>query len=98
MTKYIDLVLCTHPSLDRLVPFKAPAFTSLKEGDHVKVESGILGHTEVEVVKSLTIDENSEQMEFILTAINLRTAIPLRKVLSKVIFEDFEWEEEKEDE
>lgn len=96
MTKYIDLVLCKHPSLDRLVPFKAPAFTSLKEGDHVKVEGGILGHTDVEVVRSLTIDENSEQMEFILTALDLAT--PVRKVLSKLTFEDFEWEEEKEDE
>lgn len=96
MTKYIDLVLCKHPSLDRLVPFKAPAFTSLKEGDHVKVERGICGHTGVEVVKSLTIDENSEQMAFILTAID--PAIPLGKVLSKLTFEDIEWEEEKEDE
>lgn len=96
MTKYIDLVLCKHPSLDRLVLFKAPAFTSLKEGDRVMVEGGILGHTDVEVVKSLTIDENSEQMEFILTAIDL--VIPVRKVLSKLTFEDLAWEEEKEDE
>lgn len=92
MSDYIDLVLCKHASLDRLVPFEAPAWSNLKKGDSVKVEGGIMGHRVVEVVKTLTIEKKSEELDFILTLID--PPMPLRKIKSKLIYQDFEYEEE----
>jgi len=96
MSEYIDVVLCRHSALDRLVPFEAPAWSRLKEGDSVKVVGGIMGHEVVEVVKCITIQKDSEELDFILTIID--PPLPLRRVLSKLRFEPFEYEEEKDNE
>ena len=96
MDKYIDLVICKmsdnviHPSV-----FRAPAWSHLDEGEKVIVETD-KGETEATVVRSYTIEKNSAEMDFIMVASG--TTLPLKKVLKKVKYLDFEYKEDEENE
>lgn len=92
--EYVDLVSCDiggrHPYL-----FIAPSFTRLKEGDEVIVDTS-LGKIRAKVVAVITIQYEGSGYDFIVKATN--ATLPLKKVLQKVIYSDFEYDEEKENE
>lgn len=90
--KYIDLVLCKHDGHEKFFLFCAPAFSGLKKGDRVIVET-IKGESEATVERSYTISkERDDEFEFILVASG--AYLPLRKVLKKIEYIEFEYEEE----
>ena len=90
---YIDLVLCRHKDDDRNLLFQAPKFSYLKPNDEVIVETK-LGNLSAKVVQSITIDVESEVYGFITSM--YRVTLPLKKVLAKVRYSEFEYSEETE--
>lgn len=94
MADYIDLVLCKHPESKKTFLFRAPAFSRLKSGDVVFVETrkGIR-LTEVVAVQTADVDDG-ESMEFIREATN--ASFPLMRVISKLEEKKFDYKEEDE--
>ena len=95
MDKYLDLVVCKYGALDKISVFRAPRWSYLNEGDRVVVELE-KGQIEATVVRSYTIEKNSAEMDFIIVASG--TTLPLKKVLKKITYKDFEYEEDEENE
>lgn len=95
---YIDLVLCKHDKNDNNFLFYAPAWSRLEKDDEVIVDTKY-GESKAVVVDKVTVDKTSEEYEFIVKATGATT--PLRKVLSKVLYRefdyDFDYEEETEE-
>lgn len=83
---FIDLVVLKN----RLYVFQAPAFSGLKEGDEVVIKSD--KEEVVTVERVYTARKNGAELEFILTASGTR--LPLRKILKKVDYKEFEYEDE----
>lgn len=72
--------------------FRAPAWSNLFKGDKVIVETR-KGESEAIVEKAMTVDISDEdEFEFILIASGV--TLPLKKVLKKVIYREFEYEKE----
>lgn len=94
MSKYIDLVVCKHDNSDTPYLFYAPEWSSLKEGDRVLVEIK-RGVKEATVVFSGTVELNSDEYKLALSASNAKE---LKKVLKKIVYKEFDYKEETEDE
>ena len=96
MSAYIELVACYNPYGETPQLFKAPAWSNLKLGDKVIVETFDDEHdgtAEMTVEKSYVIDSDAEdEMAFILTL--SRESLPLRKVLKKVTYTEFKYKED----
>ncbi len=90
---FVDFALCKHvDSLDgRLYLFYAPAFSGLKKGDRVIVDTKH-GEQLVEVKGIETVDTKLPIYDFILTAAGAKK--PLRKVISLVINKEMEYDED----
>lgn len=83
---FIDLVVLKN----RLYVFQAPAFSGLKEGDEVVIKSD---KEEVATVERVyTARKSGAELDFILTASG--TILPLRKILKKLDYKEFEYEDE----
>ena len=93
MSNYIDLVACKHPNDNRAYLFKAPNFSHLKNGDKVIVETR-LGEKEVEVVATYTIGSDQDELLSMIIALS-GAEIPLKRVLKKITYREFEYEEEE---
>lgn len=99
MDKYIDLVICDVERNGRLGKSQeikvcqAPAWSGLERGDEV-----IIGREHEEargVVKRLyTIENGGAELEFILVASG--HVPPLYKILKKVLYKEFEYQEAEE--
>lgn len=82
---FIDLiVLKNHHHV-----FQAPAFSQLKKGDKVVIESTKEDETAI-VERVYTTRNSGDELEFILTASG--TSMPLKKILKKIDYTDFEFE------
>lgn len=92
MIKYVDLVACRLYDDDFITVYQAPAWTYLEEGNDVLVEHPSIGTAKAKVVKVITIAEDNEAFDFILTLCDEQK--PLPKVLSKVIYSRFKYEGE----
>ena len=92
MREYIDLVFCKSLTGETEV-FQAPAFTHLKEGDMVIAESGD-GETMTNVVTSIEVGTDSDELEFILKLIDVGSYEELTKIKSKVIYRNLEYKED----
>lgn len=81
---FIDLVvLKNHPHV-----FQAPAFSQLKDGDKVVIEST---KEETAIVERVyTARKSGDELDFILIASG--TSLPLKKILKKIDYTDFEFE------
>lgn len=93
MNNYFDFVLCKQENGKNYL-FHAPAFSKLKKGDLVKVET-VHGEKLATVVSCITLAENDDaKIDFIMNA----TGAPkdVKKVLAKVEYSDFEYEDEME--
>ena len=91
---YIDLVVCHHDSSDHPYIFRAPAWSYLKKGDRVIVETKH-GEKEATVERSYTTDKVGEDLDFILIASG--ATVPLKKVLKKVTYQTYEYEDEEDE-
>ena len=96
MADFIDLVGCKHSNNDKVYLFYAPKFTHLDKGDKVIVETK-KGNAEATVEASYTIDPDyNDLMELILSLSGAE--LPLKKVLKKIKYIDFEYKEDEEHE
>ena len=98
--KFIDIVavrFCVNNDpkdlLTELHLFEAPAWSALKEGSEVMVNDFYLGERMAKVVKCYTINPSSEEFEFILAITN--SGKKLGRVLGKIDYTEFKYEEEK---
>jgi len=85
---FIDLVICKN----RLYVFQAPAFSQLKAGDQVVIKGDNNVEDVATVERVYTARMSGEELEFILIASGTR--LPLRKILKKVDYKEFEYEDE----
>lgn len=92
--KYLDLVLCEHSENGKRFLFRAPEFSMLKQGDLVVTDTR-MGDSPAKVLDVLTVTEDEKTMSFIVKALGATT--PLMKIKSRVIFDVFEYKEEKND-
>ncbi len=92
MSNYIDLVLCQQPRGAYL--FYAPAFTNLKEGQSVIVDTK-LGEMPAKVITTYTVNKDSEAYKFILKMLEANGAtLPFKRVLAKVDHSELKYEED----
>lgn len=91
---YLDLVVCKHDSSDHPFIFRAPACSYLKKGDRVIVETKH-GEKMATVERCYTTDKVGEELDFILIASG--ATVPLRKVLKKVTYKEYEYEDEEDE-
>ena len=90
----IDLVLCTNGLL-----YKAPAFSDLKKGDEVIVESNSgMKEVNTNIDCSLSIDPNVSEDEFLFILRLSKTMTPLKRILRKVEEIELKYKEEAENE
>ena len=90
---YIDLVACKHPNDNRAYLFKAPQFSHLEKGDKVIVETKN-GEKEVEVITTYTIGDNEDDLWSMFIALS-GAEIPLKRVLRKITYREYKYEEEE---
>lgn len=94
MANYIDLVLAKNERMERPHLFWCPPWSYLHEGDSVMVETKY-GKKEMTVVASFTEDAECETFQFIVKAAN--APLPLYKVLGKMQYREFFYEDEGDD-
>lgn len=88
---YIELVVCKHPNCKKNFLFYAPAWTGLKKGDEVIVDTK-KGEQPAIVQSKTIVEEGSEVYSFILESTG--ATLPLRKVLKVVFYRELEYKEE----
>lgn len=93
--EYIGLAICKEDNKDLPELFETPIWSSLKEGDRVIVES-LTGGSYAVVLKTLTTVKSDRLGEFEFIRILSGADLPLKRVLAKVTYESFVYEEEKE--
>ena len=92
---YVDYVVCQHHHDDRLFLFYAPAWSRLKAGDEVIVDT-VRGQFPAVVVEVSTIQKDDEPLKNMIKRLAGATE-PLRRVISKVRFDELTYETEDED-
>ena len=93
MRDYIDVVVCRHDGGEKPFVFRAPAWSHLNEGDKVIVET-YKGESMATVLKCASVAKDSEELDVIVSASG--ASLPLKKVLQKVKFIDFQYDDEEE--
>ena len=93
--EYIGLAVCQQDNSKRPELFETPVWSSLKEGDRVIVESTTGGSYAV-VLKTLTTVKDDNLHEFDFIRVLCGASLPLKRVLARVTYESFVYEEEKE--
>ena len=94
MSDYFDFVLCKHANNDKTYLFHAPAFSYLKKGDFVEVETS-KGRQLAMVISCFTLSKSeTDKIDFIMNATGASKDV--KKVLSKVDYKEFEYEQEDE--
>jgi len=85
---YIDLVLCKHDGNNNNFLFYAPAWSNLKEGDRVIVNTQY-GESDAVVVATNCVEYKDDDYNFIIKATGATK--PLRKVLKKVEYRELNY-------
>ena len=91
MSEYIDLVIAKHDGDARKFLFVAPAFSHLKKADDIVCETE-KGASRATVIASVTVRKNGSEYDFIKDLTGAYE--PLKKVMAKVAYIKFEWEED----
>lgn len=95
---FVDFVLCTKVPGGRPVLYHAPQFSGLQKGDLVTVETENNMTGMMDVVSVITVDEEKKEMiDFIMRATGT-SPNGVKKILSRVTFREFKYEEEKRNE
>ena len=92
---YIDLVLVKHDGCNQPYLFQAPAWSYLKEGDRVVVHNKFDEQTAT-VIEAITTTLDSETYRMVVKS--SRAKEPLAKVVAKLDYSKFTYEEAKADE
>lgn len=90
---YVDLVMCRHGEYGQNYLFVAPRFCLLEKGDEVVVDTK-RGLSRAIVIDRLTVDYNGDEYRFIVEG--MKATEPLRKVVAKVNYKEFEYTEESD--
>lgn len=92
-SNYCDLVICTNKEDSSTHMFRTPAWSGLKKGDDVIVET-----TEIMQVENIyTFDMNDERLEFFLMCAGAE--FPLQKIIYRIDYKKFVYaDEDSEDE
>ena len=94
--EYVDFVLCKHENSDNTYLFRAPAFSGLKKGNQVIVDTQY-GQKVVTVVSVVLVaTDNQPLIDFIMNATHANSDV--KKVLSKVVYQEMDYSKEDEDE
>jgi hypothetical protein len=91
--KFIDYVTVEHENNRHPYLFIAPAFSGLKDGDSVIVETS-RGKQLAQVKAVTTVNMEDDIADFIIKSTGATN--PLKRVLQKVVYQDFEYEDEDE--
>ena len=91
--KYVDLVAVTFDNSDKKYLFRAPAWSHLKKGDIVRVDTA-LGIKNATVVGSATFSKDLEEEEARLVITLCGAVLPLKTVVAKVEYHAFVYEDE----
>ena len=94
MNKYIDLVVAKHSGSNGRFLFRAPAFSHLEKADEVVCET-TKGASTASVIASVTVGKGSKEYEFIKDV--CKAYEPIKRVLAKVEYIQFKYENEEED-
>ena len=90
--KAIGLALCKHDGCERGYLFQMPQYGNLDEGDRVIVETRN-GEKEAVVLSAATVYDTDDGYQMILKASGAHE--PLRKVLRKIIYKEFTYEDDE---
>ena len=94
MSDYFEFVLVKHEGCDKPYLFRAPAFTHLKKGDMVVVDTK-RGLQMANVLGAIDVSKDDiESINFIMEATGADTDV--KKVISKVNFSELDYEEDEE--
>ena len=94
---YIDLVVCKHKDSDKRYLFRAPAWSSLEEGQDVIVEtSNGLEPAIVVTVNTFDNDCKDTDTQFILKSMG--ATWPLKKVVSKIVVKELDYRDYEKEE
>ena len=96
MSHYFDFVLCKTLFTSKTDLFHAPSWSTLKKGDLVVVETSS-GEQMATVMATMTLSkDNLDGIDFVMTVTGADTNV--RKVLSKVEYRTFDYEEDSAEE
>ena len=87
---YVCLVVVQHCKNGPKYMFQAPAWANIKAGDQVTVETAKVPAT---VVSAMTCNTDSREYKFAMETTG--AYLPLKKVLNKLVYEPFYYEDEK---
>lgn len=93
MNGYIDLVLCRNEDNGFVRLYQAPAWSGVKEGDKVIVEG--YDKTELLAVVLGVYTTKSDRADYDFIVKMAGTALPLRKVISRMWYEELNYDEVK---
>lgn len=96
MSKYVDLVVAGSPAYDGQFLVTAPAWSGLAKSDEVVIDT-VRGAFPAVVNGVITIDMERDTEILSLLLLLTKEDLPLKRVLSKVEYRKFEYEEENHD-
>ena len=93
---YIDLVLCKNGKNKQTFLFQAPGFSRLSTGDEVICDT-VLGKQKMTVVEVMSISNATEPRAYNMVLKAAGATEPLKKVISKIEYSEFKYEEDEND-
>lgn len=95
--EYLDIVVCKHDGCDKPFLFAAPAWSYLRAGAEVIVDtSNGKQKAKVVEVRLLYNDPDDQEVKFLLSATG--ATWPLKRVVSQIITTDLDWSTYEENE
>ena len=94
MSRFVQFVVCKHTGDSKKYLFYAPAFSDIKEGDSVLVETEF-GKRRATVLAFCTICDNDTDVERALRALAGVEDKPLKRVIGKYQFTKFNYSEDE---
>lgn len=94
MSNYVQFVVCQHTGDSKKYLFYAPAFSDIKEGDSVLVETEF-GKRRATVLAFCTICDTGTDVERALRALAGVENKPLKRVIGKYQFVKFNYSEDE---
>lgn len=87
----VGLALCKHSGSSGKFLFRMPRYADLKPGDLVIVETKH-GEQEARVIQTATAYTTDDEYKMLMAATG--ATLPLKRVLRKVVFRDFSYDDE----
>lgn len=94
MTTYVCLVVVQYSKATEKQLFFAPAWSNIQPGDQVILGKGAT--SPATVISAMTCSTESKEFKFAVESMGAE--LPLKKLKSKLVYEEFRYEEYEEDE